>query len=74
MNRRDRAYKRAKRTGKAEHRVAYKQLHNATLKRICDTHEKYVNEIMGGLQPAEPGNSIGGGVQRAWAYKKTPPC
>ena len=57
MNKRERAYKRAKRTGKPEHRIAYKQLHNVTLKRICDTHEKYVNEIMGGLQPAEPGSN-----------------
>ena len=70
MNKRDRAYKRAKRTGKPEHRKAYKQLRNSTLKHIRDTHEKYVNEIVGGLQPADPGNSIGGGVKRAWSYLK----
>ena len=70
MNKRDRAYKRAKRTGKSEHRKTYKQLRYATLKRIHDTHEKYVNEIMGGLQPADPGNTIGGGVKRAWSYLK----
>lgn len=70
MNKRDRTYKRAKRTDKPEHRKAYKWLRNATLKRIRDTHEKYVNEIMGGLQPVDPGNSIGGSVKRAWSYLK----
>ena len=70
MNRRDRAYKRARRTGKPEHRKAYKQLRNSTLKHIRDTHEKYVNEIVGGLQPADPGNPIGGGVKRVWSYLK----
>ena len=40
------------------------------LKRICDTHKKYVNEIMGGLQPADPGNTTGGCVKRAWSYLK----
>ena len=70
INKRDRAYKRARRTGKPEHRKAYKQLRNATLKRIRDTHEKYLNEIMGGLQPAYSGNTIGGGVKRAWSYLK----
>ena len=25
---------------------------------------------MGGLQPADPGNAIGGGVKRAWSYLK----
>lgn len=70
MNKRDRTYKRAKRTDKPEHRKAYKWLRNTTLKRIRDTHEKYVNEIMGGLQPADPGNSIGGSVKRAWSYLK----
>ena len=29
-----------------------------------------VNEIVGGLQPADPGNSIGRGVKRAWSYLK----
>ena len=25
---------------------------------------------MGGLQPEDPGNAIGGGVKRAWSYLK----
>ena len=72
MNKRERAYKRAKHTGKPEHSKAYKQLRNSTLKHIRDTHEKYANEILGGLQPADPGNSNGGGVKRAWSYLKLP--
>ena len=70
MNKRDRAYKRVKRTGKPEHSKAYKQLRNSTLKHIRDTHEKYANEILGGLQPADPGNYNGGGAKRAWSYLK----
>lgn len=34
------------------------------------TREIYVNKIMGGLQPAVPGNAIGAGVKRAWSYLK----
>ena len=74
MNKRDHACNRAKRTGKPEHRKAYKRLRNAILKRIRDTHEKYVNEIMGGLQLADPINTIGGGVKRAWSYLKLLLC
>ena len=70
MNKHDPAYKSAKCTGKPEHRKAYKQLRNSTLKHIRDMHEKYVNEIVGGPQPADPGNSIGRGVKRAWSYLK----
>ena len=70
MNKCDRAYNRAKGTGKPEHRKAYERLYNSILKHILDTHKKYVDEIMGGLQPTDPGNSIGGGVKRAWSYLK----
>ena len=39
MNKRDRAYNRAKHNGKPEQWKAYKQLCNSTLKHIRDTHK-----------------------------------
>ena len=51
MNRRDRAHKKARRTGKPKDQVAYKRLRNATVNRVRETHDRYLAEVMGGINP-----------------------
>jgi len=51
MNKRDRAYKKARRSGKAVHLTKYKRLRNITTKRLRVAHDKYLNEVIGGLAP-----------------------
>ena len=51
MNRRDRAYNKARRTGKTQHLSAYKRLRNNTTKRIRETHSRYLDEVMRGIDP-----------------------
>ena len=72
MNRRDRAYKKAKRTGKTQHFDKYKRLRNITSKRLHTAHDKYVQEVMGGLGETltaiSPADNTG--VKRAWSYLK----
>lgn len=51
MNKRDRAYKKARRSGKAVHLTKYKRLRNITTKRVCAAQDKYLTEVMGGLTP-----------------------
>ena len=69
MNKRDRTYKKAKRTGKAQHLGAYRQLRNSTTKRIRELHVKYVEEVMGGIAPS-PEGSTSAGIKRAWSSIK----
>ena len=47
-----RAYKKACRSGKAVHLTKYKRLRNITTKCLCVDHDKYLNDVMGGLTPA----------------------
>ena len=70
MNKRDRAYKKAKRTGKPEHLRIYKQLRNVNVKRLRITHAKYLNEVIGGLSPADHDHTLINGAKRAWSYVK----
>ena len=73
MNKRNRAYKKACRSGKAVHVTKYKRLRNITTKRLRVAH-KYVNNVMGGLTPesleTEPENAGSNGIKRAWSYLK----
>ena len=69
MNKRDRAYKKAKRSGKAQHLSTYRNLRNSTAERICKSHGKYVEEVMGGIVPG-PDGSTSAGIKRAWSYIK----
>ena len=61
MNKRNRAYKKACRSGKAVHLTQYKRLRNITTKRLRVAHDKYLKNVMGGLTPesleTEPENS-----------------
>ena len=71
MKKPDRAYKKARRSGKALHPIKYKRLRNTTTKRLRDAHDKYLNEVMGGLTPgAGPENAGSNGAKRAWSYLK----
>ena len=74
MNKRNRAYKRACRSGKAVHLTKYKRLRNITTKRLRVDNDKYLNNIMGGLTPesleTEPENAGSNGIKRAWSYLK----
>ena len=49
MNKCDRACKKARHSGKAIHLTKYKQLCNITTKHLHVAHDKYLNEVMGGL-------------------------
>ena len=62
-------YKKAKRTGKAQHLSAYRQLCNSTTKHIRELHVKYVEEVMGGIAPS-PDSSTSAGIKRAWSSIK----
>ena len=57
MNKRDRAHKKAKRTGKPKDLIACKRLRNTTLKRVRETHNRYLAEVMGSINPAPTSNS-----------------
>ena len=71
MNRRDRAHKKARRTGKPKDQVAYKRLRNATVNRVRETHDRYLAEVMGGINPTPtPNSSPVNGIKRAWSYLK----
>ena len=71
MNKRDRAYKKARRSGKALHLIKYKRPCNTTTKRLRDAHDKYLSEVMSGLTPgAGPENAGSNGAKRAWSYLK----
>ena len=74
MNKRDRAYKKATRSGKAVHLTKYKRLRNITTKRMRVAHDKYLDEVMGGLTPESletgPENAGSNGIKRAWSYLK----
>jgi len=74
MNKRDRAYKKATRSGKAVHLTKYKRLRNITTKRMHVAHDKYLDEVMGGLTPESletgPENAGSNGIKRAWSYLK----
>ena len=72
MNKRNRAYKKACRSGKAVHLAKYKRPRNITTKRLR-AHDKYLNDIMGDLTPestleTEPENAGSNGIKRAWSY------
>ena len=74
MIKRNQAYKKACRSGKAVHLTKYKRLHNITTKRLRVAHDKYLNDVMAGLTPeslgAEPENAGSNGIKRAWSYLK----
>ena len=71
MNKRDRAHKKAKRTGKPKDLIAYKRLRNTSVKRVRETHNRYLAEVMGSINPAPTSNSsIVNGAKRAWSYLK----
>ena len=74
MNKRDRAYKKARHSGKAVHFTKYKRLRNITTKHLRVAHDKYVSEVMGGLTPESletgPKNVGSSGIKRAWSYLK----
>ena len=71
MNKRDRAHKKARRTGKPKDLIAYKRLRNATVKRVLETHNRYLAEVMGSINPDPTSNSsIVNGAKRAWSYLK----
>ena len=48
---RNRAYKKACSSGKAVHLTKYKRLPNITIKRLRVAHDKYLNDVIGGLTP-----------------------
>ena len=66
MNKRDRLHKKAKRTGKARHIGAYRQLRNRITKSIRDSRAKYVKEVMGSIA-SSPDGSTSAGIKRAWS-------
>ena len=74
MIKRNQAYKKACRSGKAVHLTKYKRLHNITTKRLRVAHDKYLDDVMAGLTPeslgAEPENAGSNGIKRAWSYLK----
>ena len=74
MIKRNQAYKKACRSGKAVHLTKYKRLLNITTKRLRVAHDKYLDDVMAGLTPeslgAEPENAGSNGIKRAWSYLK----
>ena len=70
MNRRNRAFKKARRTWKSHHFDTYKNLRNNTSKRLRAAKSKYLNEVMGGLAPDTDQASAHGSVKRSWSYLK----
>ena len=74
MIKRNRAYKKACRSGKAVHLTKYKRLRNITTKRLRVAHDKYLNDVMDGLTPeslgTEPENVGSNGIKRALSYLK----
>ena len=74
VNECNQAYKKACRGGKTVHLTKYKRLHNITTKRLCVAHDKYLNDVMGGLTPdsleTEPENAGSKGIKRAWSNLK----
>ncbi|XP_048579020.1 uncharacterized protein LOC125560735 [Nematostella vectensis] len=69
MRKRDRAFKKSKRTGKEKDHVNYKRLRNIVSNSIKESHNNYVSEIMKGidLESDEPRPN---GVKGAWSYLK----
>ena len=74
MNKRNRAYNKACQSSKAVHLTKCKRLRNITTKRLRVAHDKYLNNVMGGLTPeslqTEPENAGSNGIKRAWSYLK----
>ena len=69
MNRRDRAHKRAKQTGKAKHQIAYRRIRSSTTKCTRETHAKYVDAVISGIATTPNSDSVNStGVKRAWSY------
>lgn len=70
MNKRDRAYKRAKRTGKPEN--TEKSINSSVTlpSNAFVIRTRNVKETMGGLQRTDLGNSIDRGIKRAWSCLK----
>ena len=66
MNNRGCLHKKAKRTGKARHIGAYRQLRNRITKSIRDSRAKYVKEVMGSIA-SSPDGSTSAGIKRAWS-------
>ena len=46
MNKRDRAYKKARHSGKAVHLTKYKRLRNTTTKCLRVAHDMYLNVVI----------------------------
>ena len=74
MIKRNRANKKACRSGKAVHLTKYKRRRNITTKRLRVAHDKYLNDVMAGLTPesleTEPENAGSNGIKRARSYLK----
>ena len=74
MIKRNRAYKKACRSGKAVHLTKYKRRRNITTKRLRVAHDKYLNDVMAGLIPeslgTEPENVGSNGIKPALSYLK----
>lgn len=70
MRSRDRAYKKATRTGSQHHWAAYRRKRNATTTLIRENHTKYVNEVIGGLADPTSQETRNSKVKRAWSYLK----
>ena len=70
MNKSDRAYRKAKRTGKGQHLSAYRYLRNLKTKRIRELHAKYFEEVMGVIMPSPEGGTSAG-TKKAWSYSRS---
>ena len=74
MIKRNRANKKACRSGKAVHLTKYKRRRNVTTKRLRVAHDKYLNDVIAGLTPesleTEPENVGSNGIKRALSYLK----
>ena len=63
MRKRDRLYKKAKKSGKEQHWAEYRRERNNTTKEIRKAHNKYLNEIVGEALTSNP--------KTFWSYLKT---
>lgn len=70
MCKRDRYFKRAKRSKCQKHWDAYKKLRNFTQSRIRSAHNRYVGDILGGIV-LDNNSSSRSSVKKAWSYLKS---
>ena len=74
MIKRNRAYKKACRSGKLIRSPYQIQATSQYHIQLRVAHEKYLNDVKGGLTPeslgTEPANAGSNGIKRAWSYLK----